>query len=78
MKKGNNRFAMSFRKAGSQEAYTPGSASAGSASSASPAAASAVVPGAARPAKKSRFSRAGGGAVPQSGASGSVKEVQGR
>lgn len=74
MKKGSNRFAMSFRKAGSQEAYTPGSASSASPAAAAPGPAG----GAARPAKKSRFARAGGGAVSQAGAGGSVEEVQGR
>lgn len=69
---------MSFRKAGSQEAYTPGSSS----SIVSPTASSAGA--AARPAKKSRFARADGGggglgAVPVgSGAVAVVEEVQDR
>lgn len=75
---------MSFRKAGTQEAYTPGSTSSSSPPPASatptPAAASAstIGGGAARPAKKSRFARAGGGVPTQKGAGASVEAVQGR
>lgn len=77
MKRGkSNRFAMSFRKAGSQETYTPGSASSSSSSSSATAtAAEARVQRAAPPAKKkSRFADVDDAAVD----TGAAESTQGR
>lgn len=74
MKRGKgNRFAMSFHKAGSQETYTPGSASSSSSSSAA-ATAEAHTQRAAPPAKKkSRFA-----AVDDTIGAGAAESAQGR
>lgn len=73
MKRGSNRFAMNFRKAGSQEAYTPGSASASANPGQSALASPPTGPPPTSPAKKkSRFARAAEGAA-QSAAVGSAQ-----
>ena len=77
MKRGSNRFAMSFRKAGTQEAYTPGSSSSSTSINSTgqgPSAGSSVPPVGGPPTsvpakKKSRFGPPSGAAQPSASTS---------